>query len=78
MKLSEFLKEVDALRRASGEKYFSWIGKVDGKQVRLKACGTWNQLLEVDGIVHGGVHCLNVTRWKNELKEAINYKGIQS
>lgn len=67
---ADFLKDVNKLRRSS-PMWYQWKGTVGGKAVLLKACGTWNQVLQVDGVKHGGAMDLKVSEWKAEIAEAL-------
>jgi len=41
----EFIKDINKLRRASKNKWYAWTGEVDGVPIKIKAFGTWVQVL---------------------------------
>ena len=53
MTVSQFVHDVNCKRR-SWPTWFWWSGIVEGKEVLLKAHGTWVQLAEVDGVKSTG------------------------
>ena len=48
--MSNTVKEINALRLANKNQWHYWQGTTtDGKDVSLKAYGTWVQILQIDG-----------------------------
>jgi hypothetical protein len=73
MNKMEFVAFLDKMRKESPERWLSWVGVVEGLNIRIKFYGTWNQILEIDGVRHGGIHDLKVGAWKKELCDALYY-----
>ena len=71
MTVEEFIKYINNLRREHQGQWFFGCKTVEGKQVSFKSYGTWNQILNINGGRAGGLHGLNVTQWKAEIREAI-------
>jgi hypothetical protein len=71
MKYSDFIREVRAMRREDKNAWHYLVRVVEGKQVKMKWHGTWNQVLEVDGVRYGGCMGLNVGGWLTEIHKAI-------
>ena len=69
---SDFVTAYNKHRLANKNSWYTAITTVNGKQVRIKSYGLHNQILTVDGIKHGGVYDLNVSKWKSEILNAIN------
>lgn len=67
--VDQFIQHLNPLRLSSD--WYGGLFSVAGKQVILKSYGTWNQVLTVDSIRHGGAMGLNVSQWKLEIKDAI-------
>ena len=75
MKLTEFIKELNALRLSNSKPRKEWYGGyfiVDNKEVKVKAFGTWLQVFEVDGVRCGGLCDITVTKFKQELAAPFN------
>jgi hypothetical protein len=50
METSQFIKTINALRKASKGAWYQWHGTVNDSSVSIKAFGTWLQVYRVDGI----------------------------
>ena len=73
MNTKEFVKAVNKLRLDNKNKWYQWIGIVNGKDVRLKGFGTWLQIFEIDGISHNGNMDISVKDFKEKLLSSANY-----
>lgn len=74
----EFVKYVNKLRLEKTKdpvsRWYESQGTIHGKPYQIKGFKTWLQILRIDGIRHGGqMHDINVTGFKNELREAAEY-----
>lgn len=72
--IEEFMKDVNSVRKVSKGKWYTFVGTVQNKKVRLKAFSKWPQVLDVDGIRHGHSGGFDtVAAFKSYLSEAIAY-----
>jgi hypothetical protein len=68
MTKEEFYKLVNAKRIAS-KSWYSFIGIVDNKSIRLKGFRTWLQVYEVDDVKYGGLMDISVKQFNQELEK---------
>jgi len=64
---------LNTLRRSNKNNWYTFVGTVDGKDIKAKGYKTWLQILQIDGIEHGSTMGLNVTGFKNHIDKAIEY-----
>jgi pantothenate kinase-related protein Tda10 len=57
MTISEFIKEVNDLRKQNKNKWVAGVFTVEGQAVGYKAYGTWVQRIERNGIRDGNSQC---------------------
>ena len=67
MTFQEFKKMINKNRKGNPN-WFTFLGNIDGKDVRLKCCKTYLQVYEVDGIRYGGLMDISVTKFNEELE----------
>lgn len=67
----EFVREVNNERLQNKNRWITWFGKVNGKEVSLKAYNNWVQVILVDGVKKTGNMYSNVSEFKQFLKEAV-------
>jgi hypothetical protein len=67
MTRQEFFKEIKE-KRLTGQ-WYSFLGTVDGKYVRLKGYKTYLQIYEVNYIRYGGCVGLSVKEFQKELEQ---------
>ncbi len=70
--VADFVNQFNKFRLANKNKWIVYFGFFNGQDVRIKAFGTWNQLIKVNGINHGGTHGHNVKAWRLEITNALN------
>lgn len=68
--LDEFINAISTFRKKH-KGWYQFGGIVNGKAVSIKAYKCWSQIFIVDCVRHGGLHDLNVTRWKEELRRGL-------
>lgn len=66
-----FVDTINKLRKSNKDKWFQWVGEVNGKKVELKVFNTGIQIFRVDGVRHGGLLDINVTKFKSELRKGV-------
>ena len=71
MKTDEFVKQINNLRLQNKNKWYTYQGTVNNKNVALKGYGTWLQILRVDGLTVPTVSDISVTEVKQVLKGAV-------
>ena len=71
MTTQDFIKEINALRLANKNRWYSWQGVVNNKTVVIKGFNTWLQLLLVDGLQCGNCADRSVKDFKNDLASAV-------
>lgn len=54
MNAATFVQHINALRKTNKDKWYTFVGEVDGKVVELKGYNLWLQIYRVDGIRYGG------------------------
>lgn len=54
MDAATFVQHVNTLRKTNKDKWYTYVGEVDGKVVELKGYNLWLQIYRVDGIRYGG------------------------
>jgi hypothetical protein len=64
----DFILKINQLRKANKNKWFSWTGVVDGKNVKVKCYNTWLQILNVDGLQHNTVMDISVAEFNTTLE----------
>lgn len=68
----DFVKAINAARLANKNKWIVYVGTVNGKAVEMKSWNTgYLQILRVDGINHAPPMDINVTGWKDAIREAV-------
>lgn len=67
----EFVREVNNERLQNKNRWITWFGKVNGKEVSLKSNNNWVQVILVDGVKKTGNMYSNVSEFKQFLKEAV-------
>lgn len=67
----EFVREVNNERLQNKNRWITWFGKVNGKEVSLKSHNNWVQVILVDGVKKTGNMYSNVSEFKQFLKEAV-------
>lgn len=68
----EFIAALNKHRLAHKGKWLAFAGTVAGKRVEVKTFGhSYLQILNVDGIRHGGAMDLNVGGWKAVIEGAL-------
>lgn len=65
-----FVKELNKARIANKEKWITFIGVINGKNITLKSFGLYLQIFRVNGLNYGR-HCNNVADWKKLIESAI-------
>lgn len=68
MTLKEFVTEVNKVRRANKNSWWSWSGVVNGESVTIKAYSTWVQRMDVDGMSSTGPHDCTVGEFNKFIK----------
>lgn len=68
--IETFIKDLNTERKKG--KWFGGIFIVRGLIVEIKAYGTWNQILRVGSWRENTVMNLNVSGWKEEIRNAVN------
>ena len=53
MKIEQFVKDINGLRKKLKNQWYYWQGIVDGKNVSLKGFNTWIQRIQIDNIKAG-------------------------
>ena len=66
----EFVKLTNKARLANKGHWYSATGLVNNKEIRLKAFGTWLQVLDVNAIRHGVSTNVSVAGFKEILSRA--------
>lgn len=67
----EFVKEVNAARRANKDKWYQWAGVVNGKEVKIKAYNTWLQIFRIDGLQANTVGDISVAKFNECLRSNV-------
>jgi len=65
MNREEFVKEIKQKRITNG--WYSFIGIVEGKVIKLKGFKTWLQIYTIDGIDNSNCMERTVTQFKEDL-----------
>ncbi len=73
MNTQEYIAHVNKLRLANKDKWAFCVLMVNGIEIRHKFHNTWNQVLEIKGVRHGGNMGLNISQWKKEIESALTY-----
>jgi len=68
MDKANFIRHINNLRKANKNKWFSWVGVVDGKNVKVKCYNTWLQILNVDGVQQNTVMDISVAEFNKTLE----------
>lgn len=53
MNLQSFIAHVNTLRKTDKNKWYFFVGEVEGKYIELKGYNTWLQIYRVDGVQYG-------------------------
>ena len=67
---NEFVTEIDS-KRKSGT-WYTYLGNVNGKAIRLKGYKTWLQVFTVNGIDNSGCMDISVKAFKELLIQAVS------
>ena len=73
LRREDFIYLINTLRKKQKYQWHYLVKLVEKCWVTLKFYGTWNQVLEIDGVRHGGLHGLNVRDWLKEINQALDY-----
>lgn len=65
-----FTKEIKERRLTN--KWYSYVGIINGKSIRLKGYKTWLQIYRVDGIDNSNCMDKNVTEFNHDLLKPFN------
>ena len=68
-----FISLVQSLRKKQKDQWHYLTKLVDKCWITIKFYNTYNQILEIDGVRHGGLHDLNVSKWLKEINDALDY-----
>ena len=68
MEVKQFVDTVNKLRLANRGKWYWFRENVEGKDVSIKAFGTWMQIFTVDGVNCANCMERSVTEFKSDLK----------
>ena len=66
-----FVKEINNLRLQNKNKWYTYQGTVNNKNVALKGYNTWLQILQVDGLTVPTVTDISVSEFKQTLRKAV-------
>ena len=72
MSTEQFLKVVKDTRLRNKDQWWYLIREVEGKRVRIKAYGTYMQILEVDGVESSGPPDCTVKVMNETIKEVLS------
>lgn len=72
MTFQEFKIEINNKRKTG--KWYSFVGYVLGKEIRLKGYKTYLQIYDVDRIRYGGLMDISVKQFNEELEKPWNPK----
>ena len=72
MKTIDFTKHINKLRLNNKSSWYSYSGIVDGKNVSLKAYGTWLQIYKVNGVDYSNCMDVSVKKFKEDLQKPFN------
>jgi len=68
----DFVTELNKARLANKGKWITYHGQVAGRGIRLKTYDAgYLQILDVDGVRHGGAMDMKPTAWKESILQAI-------
>lgn len=67
-----FVKEINRLRRNNLGKWYYFEGKVENKNVKLKAFDTYLQIFEVNSVRFGGLGDISIKQFIAELNKPFN------
>ena len=67
MDAKEFVKVVNNIRLSNKDKWYTFVGEVEGKQVSLKAYGTWLQVFRVNEVSYANCMERTITEFKGDL-----------
>ena len=77
MNTSEFVKNVNALRLANKNKWYTLQGTVNNVDFQIKGYGTWLQVFNICGINGSNVMEQSVKEYKQHLTDIANDYGIE-
>jgi hypothetical protein len=67
MDRTEFAKRVNESRKANKNKWYTFTGLVEGKQIAISAYNTYLNIFRVDGVRYGGMCDISVKKFNEEL-----------
>jgi hypothetical protein len=70
--VDKFVKEINKLKNANKNGWYTWVGNINGKDVKIKGYGTWLQVYKVDGIDYSNPMEQSVKDYKLSLKRPFN------
>lgn len=72
MSKKDFIKTMVNLQKQNKNKWYYWVGTVDGVPVKIKAYGTWIQIMETPGVRDGGLMNAKVKDFKAYLEKRLS------
>lgn len=69
MDLQSFIEHVNTLRKTDKNKWYFFVGDVEGKHVELKGYNTWIQIFRVDGLRYGNNSDVSVKQYLADLAQ---------
>ncbi len=82
MDFHDFIREINRMRLLNKNKWYSYMGCVEGKNISVKGFATWLQIFKVDGIDYSNPMERSVGEFKDdletpflELHEDVHYIG---
>lgn len=69
---ADFVTQINKARLANKGQWITYHGRVAGHDVRMKTYDAgYLQILDVDGVRHGGAMDLKPTAWKEAIAQAV-------
>jgi hypothetical protein len=68
MNTIDFVKEINRLRLANKNEWYTTACFVNGKIIRLKGFNTWIQVIRIDDHSDSGLMDITVSQFKKQLK----------
>ena len=65
----DFIKSIIKLKNGNKNKWYTFVGEVEGMKVKIKGYGTWLQIFNVDGTDYGNSSETSVKGFKELLAE---------
>lgn len=72
---TDFIEEINKLRRQNKGKWYTWSGYVDGKTVAIKGYETWLQIFRINGLEQGCPMDVSVGKFKELLARPFQEKS---